>query len=521
MLPALLLLGVLAAFTPAALVVAPFLVALGRGASARALAAFALAFAAGFALAGFVGGGGYLRAIAVLALALLAFRLTADIQAPRAGIKLAPLLALCAGAGYAPYAGSALATLRAEPQPFLLGAGLFVYALGTAIALIALCALLARFAPRRMLEARALRVLHAVAALAAVVVIASQSADRLGPALARAQTTVAERAIMGAHDPGPPVPLAVFDRSGPWLNSPPLTRAALAGHAVLVDFWTYSCINCLRALPEVRAIAARYRDRGLIVIGVHSPEFAFEHDEARVRAATRELGVDYPVVLDNDYRIWGAFQNQFWPAQYLIDGEGRLRFRHYGEEGGAKIEAELRALLPDAGVGSAMGQAKANAKGIGLAASGSAERSPETYLGYARAERAQLGGVARHDAAARYDSGGVAALDDWGLDGEWRQGPQSLTLTAPGGRIVYRFVGRDLHLVLGPGREGRPLRFRVTLDGAAPGADHGEDTNAQGEGVITEYRLYQLIRQRQASGERRFAIEFLDGGVEAYAFTFG
>lgn len=309
-----------------------------------------------------------------------------------------------------------------------------------------------------------------------------------------------------------------------WLNSPPLTAEALRGKVVLVDFWTYSCINCLRSLPYVKAWAEKYRDQGLVVIGVHAPEFAFERNIDNVRKAAKDLGVGYPIAIDNNYAIWRAFNNNYWPAHYFIDAQGRVRFHHFGEGEYDKSEAVIRELLAEAGHGDMDKTVKASTgtvQGVEMAADAEAVRSPETYVGYARAENFVSPGGARQDAAKDYSTPAQPRLNQWGLAGQWKIGEEQATLVQPDGRIVYRFHARDLHLVLGPGSDGKPVRFRVTIDGQAPGASHGTDVAADGSGTVVDQRLYQLVRQDGDIRDRTFAIEFLDPGVQAYAFTFG
>ena len=306
-----------------------------------------------------------------------------------------------------------------------------------------------------------------------------------------------------------------------WLNSAPLTPAALRGKVVLVDFWTYSCINCLRSLPYVEAWYDKYKDHGLVVIGVHSPEFAFEKDQANVAAAVQRLGVRYPVALDSDYAIWQGFSNEYWPADYFIDAQGRIRHHYFGEGGYAEGEDTIRQLLTEAGYKNLPGgYVQPGAKGAEAASSGDYGRSPEAYVGSARADHFASGQVA-HDDAFGYRTPATLATNQWGLAGRWTVHAQDATLDAANGSISYRFRGRDLHLVLGPGSDGKPVRFRITLDGQAPGADHGMDTDADGNGTVTAQRLYQLVRQAHGNGERTFTITFLDPGVRAYAFTFG
>ena len=306
-----------------------------------------------------------------------------------------------------------------------------------------------------------------------------------------------------------------------WLNSRPLTTEALRGKVVLVDFWTYSCINCIRALPYVRGWADKYKDHGLVVIGVHAPEFAFEKDPANVAKAIKDLGVDYPVALDNDYAIWKGFNNEYWPAHYFIDAQGQIRHHHFGEGEYRESEDVIRQLLADAGQKNLPGgYVSDDHRGVEAAASNDPTRSPETYVGYARAMNFVGGRVARDD-ARDYHAPASLAADQWSLDGRWTVHDENAQLEQAGGTIVYRFRGRDLHLVLGPASGGKPIRYRVTIDGKPPGADHGMDTDADGNGTVTSQRLYQLVRQAHGSGERLFEIEFLDPGVQAYAFTFG
>ena len=303
-----------------------------------------------------------------------------------------------------------------------------------------------------------------------------------------------------------------------WLNSPPLTNEQLKGKVVLIDFWTYSCINCIRSIPYVRAWAERYRDQGLVVIGVHTPEFAFEREPANVRKAVADFGIRYPVAVDNDWTIWRAFDNRYWPAHYLADANGRIRYHHFGEGRTDETEAAIRALLAEKGA--KLGEtAKVQAAGASAAADFASIRSPETYLGIRRARSfASPGGL--RAGLADYRLPAELKLNDWGYAGRWKVEEQRSVLQSREGGIAFRFRARDLHLVLGTST-GRPVRFRVLLDGKAPGADHGMDIDAAGMGQVTDQRLYQLVRQKAGARERLFTIEFLDPGVEAYAFTFG
>ncbi len=312
-----------------------------------------------------------------------------------------------------------------------------------------------------------------------------------------------------------------LDGGGPWLNSPPLTLAALKGKVVLVDFWTYSCINCIRALPYVRAWAAKYKDAGLVVIGVHTPEFAFEKVADNVRKAVHDQQVDYPVVLDNDYAIWRSFSNNYWPAHYFFDATGKLRHTHFGEGGYDESERVIQQLLAENGAKtSAATLVDVKAGGAAAAPDAANVQSPETYIGYDRAENFASPGGAAEDTEHEYTDG-KPRLNEWGLDGRWTIMSDSAFSGPAGARIAYVFHARDLHLVLGPWHPGQRVRFRVTLDGKPPGADHGMDVDAQGNGVIDGQRLYQLIRQHGVVGEHRFEIEFLDAGAQAFAFTFG
>jgi cytochrome c biogenesis protein CcdA/thiol-disulfide isomerase/thioredoxin len=312
-----------------------------------------------------------------------------------------------------------------------------------------------------------------------------------------------------------------LDGAAEWLNSPPLTPEGLKGKVVLIDFWTYSCINCLRAIPYVRAWAEKYKDHGLVVIGVHTPEFAFERNISNVRAAVADLHIGYPVAIDNDYKIWRAFDNEYWPAHYFIDAQGRMRYHHFGEGEYDRSERVIQQLLAEAGDrGFSSDVVAVTASGAEAASDGGDVKSPETYIGYNRADNfASPGGIAEdesHDYAAA-----PLELNQWDLKGDWTVSAEHAALDKPNGGIVYRFHARDLHLVLGPPPDGKPVHFRVTIDGAAPGADHGTDIDSDGRGTVTSQRLYQLIRQRGPIADRTFEIEFLDPGAQAFAFTFG
>lgn len=308
-----------------------------------------------------------------------------------------------------------------------------------------------------------------------------------------------------------------------WLNSQPLTREALHGKVVVIDFWTYSCINCLRSLPYVEGWYEKYKSLGLVVIGVHAPEFAFEKDWDNVRRAVHDLGITYPVALDNDYAIWRGFNNRYWPAHYFIDALGRIRAHHFGEGDYEGSEEIIRKLLSEAGMKAlpANGAALTSATGIQIAADEADIRSPETYVGYEHAQHfASPSGIAPDESKA-YALPAKLALNQWALAGTWMVDEEKALGQRAGGKIVFRFHARDLHLVLGPSRNGKPIRFRVMLDGAVPGANHGVDIDSGGAGTVREQRLYQLIRQTGDVRDHTFTIEFLDAGVQAYAFTFG
>jgi cytochrome c biogenesis protein CcdA/thiol-disulfide isomerase/thioredoxin len=319
-------------------------------------------------------------------------------------------------------------------------------------------------------------------------------------------------------------PQVLPDLSGAtlWINSPPLTPASLRGKVVLVDFWTYSCINCLRTLPYINAWNEKYKDSGLVIIGVHTPEFAFEKDEANVRKAVKDLGITYPVAMDNDYRIWRSFNNEYWPADYFIDATGRIRFHHFGEGAYEESEQQIRTLLEEANHAPPPGTATPIAASGAEAAPDSDDvQSPETYIGYARAQNFASPGGFNQDDPQLYRTPAELDLNQWALAGKWKDEDQVATSLDAGASISFRFHARDLHLVLGPAADGKPVRFRVTLDGQAPGADHGVDTDADGYGVVMENRLYQLVRQHGSIHDRTLRIEFLTPGVRAYSFTFG
>ncbi len=355
--------------------------------------------------------------------------------------------------------------------------------------------------------------------------------DRLRPELREASGSMQASAVKSgnpgmmmsanaaAHGPN----LGVEGGSGAveWLNSPPLTADDLKGKVVLIDFWTYSCINCLRSIPYLKAWAEKYKDHGLVVIGVHTPEFAFERKVSNVQAAVSDLKIGYPVAVDSEYAIWRAFDNEYWPAHYFIDAHGHTRYHHFGEGDYDESERVIQQLLAEAGdKDHPAALVSVKASGAEAAPSMIESQSPETYIGYSRAENFVSAGGAARDKSHVYVAE-TPKLDQWALSGDWTIGGENATLNQEGGRIVYRFRARDLHLVLGPATEGKRIRFRVTIDGMAPGADRGADVDADGRGVVDEHRLYQLIRESGGISDRTFEIEFIDPGVQAYAFTFG
>jgi len=326
--------------------------------------------------------------------------------------------------------------------------------------------------------------------------------------------------VAGETSKGESRELAAIGRATEWINSPRVTPASLAGKVVLVDFWTYTCINWLRTLPYIRAWSQKYR-QGLVVIGAHTPEFGFEHNTENVRRAVRQMQIDYPVVIDNDYSIWRAFNNQYWPAVYLLDGRGRVQEHYFGEGGYDRAETAIQRLLKEAGASSSGGIAEVGAKGVEAAADWGNLKSSENYVGYGRTENFASPGGSDLDRRRVYRVPSRLSLNQWALAGEWTMGKQATISSKPNARIVYRFHARDLHLVMGPPAQGSPIRFRVSIDGQPPGPAHGLDVDAGGNGMVAEQRLHQLIRQPAPIVDRQFEIEFLDTGAETYAFTFG
>lgn len=313
-----------------------------------------------------------------------------------------------------------------------------------------------------------------------------------------------------------------LDGATGWLNSMPLNRKSLRGKVVLVNFWTFTCINSIRPFPYLRSWIENYKGSGFVLIGAHTPEFSFEYEPANVETAARSLNVAFPVAVDSKYGIWKAFNNQAWPAQYLIDAKGRIRYHHFGEGDYEEIENAIRELLKENGATNlAAGATPVSGSGIEAAPDWPNERSPETYIGYRQAQNFASPEKVRRDSVQFYSAPARPSLNQWGLSGSWNVNAEAAVLQTAPGKIVFRFHSRDLNFVLAPAKDGKPVRFRVTVDGAVPGENHGVDTAPDGSGQVHEPRLYQLIRQKGPITDRTFEIEFLDSGVQALDFTFG
>jgi cytochrome c biogenesis protein CcdA/thiol-disulfide isomerase/thioredoxin len=451
-------------------------------------------------------------------------------QAAGAGKAGAMVLGLGTGLLWAPCAGPILGLVLTAAALNGAGAGttllLAGFAAGACTALGAALVLGGRLLPlltRTLIPGQRVRAVAGAAVLISTAAIAlgvdAQVLSRLPVdttfALERSliqtitrQNGSSERAAPAdAPDQGPLIALA---GSSPWINSEPITAKDLRGKVVLVNFWTYSCINCLRTLPYLTAWQEKYRDAGLVVLGVHTPEFAFEKLTANVRRATVNLRVGYPVVLDNEFRIWRAFDNRAWPGFYFVDAHGRVRHHQFGENQYAEAERVLQRLLAESAAPSmSTGLVLPTGEGVQAPPGHFPAASQEAYLGRERSRGMVV------------DARRSLRLDEWSLDGEWRIDADHVVQSRPGARISYRFHARDLHLVIGPSADGTPVRFRVRIDGMPPGADKGSDVDAQGQGVVDVHRLYQLVRQRAGAKEALFEIEFLDTGAQAYAFTFG
>ena len=566
--------GVLTILSPCILPVLPFVFARSDQPFVRSglplLAGMALTFAIVATLAA-VGGGWAVQAnaigrwIALILLALFALtlifpslsdRMTRPLVAmgsrltektgQKRGIGSSLLLGVATGLLWAPCAGPILGIIfttaalnGANASTTLL---LLAYALGTAtslaLALLAGGTIFARMkkslgAGEWIKKALGIAVLIGVAAIAAgldtrfLAKLSTTQTASLETGLAKVlgasdmdQTTAIEtrngQLVLPVEGELPPL-----TGIGPWINSPPLTREQLKGKVVVIDFWTYSCINCLRAEPYVRAWYDRYKDDGLVVIGVHAPVFAFEREFANVKKAVADLGITYPVALDNDWNLWRALKNNYWPAHYFVDAQGRVRYHHFGEGGYDESERVIRQLLTEAGHPPSMQMARASVTDAAEMKASGQVRSPETYIGYARADRFVSPGGQARDAAKDYAVPAQLKLNDWGRGGPWSIAPQVATSLSAGSSITYRFAARDLHLVLGPAAGGKPVRFKVMIDGKAPGADAGGDIRPDGSGTVTEERLYQLVRLKGDVKEHVFTITFADPGVRAFSFTFG
>ena len=316
-------------------------------------------------------------------------------------------------------------------------------------------------------------------------------------------------------------PLPSLSGATQWLNSPPLTPAGLRGKVVLVDFWTYTCVNWLRTLPYVRAWDAKYRDQGLVVIGVHTPEFPFEADIDNVRWALKDMDVSYPTAVDSNYSIWRAFSNNYWPAAYVADSTGSIRFHHFGEGAYDETEKVIQRLLSDRGQTIDKQLVQVSPRGLEVAADYGTLRSPESYLGYERSEAFASAGDAPADAPRLYTLPSRLTLNQWGLAGNWTVKGKPVVLNEPNGRIVFRFHARDVNLIMGTPPGSQPVRFTVKVDGKPPVEAHGTDIDEQGNGTASRQRAYQLVRQQQRISDREFEIQFAEPGMEAFCFTFG
>ena len=463
------------------------------------------------------------------------------------GVWQSLLLGVATGLLWAPCAGPILGLILTGAA--LQGASartsflLLAYAAGavTSLAVALLAGGRVFAAMKRSLGAEEwIRRILGIAVLAGVIAVAFGLDRGILTRLSLASTSGVEQKLLDRFHPADPLPetstsadatsnvaqgsiLSSLSGATAWINSPPLTADQLRGKVVLVDFWTYSCINCLRTLPYIKAWAEKYKDSGLVVIGVHTPEFPFEKDLANVQKAVHDLEVTYPVALDNGYAIWTAFHNQYWPAHYFIDVHGNLRHEHFGEGEYDQSERWIQELLKERTGEQPLpeGIVSIHAQGAEAAPDMGEVQSPETYIGYARAQHFASPGGFSQDAAKQYSLPAQFAVNQWGLSGKWIDQGQTAILASSQGKIAFRFHARDLHLVLGPTAEGEPVRFRVTIDGQIPGENHGGDIDSQGNGVVTEHRLYQLIRQKGEVQDRLFEIEFLSPGVQAFAFTFG
>jgi cytochrome c biogenesis protein CcdA/thiol-disulfide isomerase/thioredoxin len=461
-------------------------------------------------------------------------------RSPRSLVISSFLLGIGTGLLWAPCAGPILGLILTGAA--IQGASwrtsflLFAYALGAATSLG-----VAVFAGNRAFQflkgflgiERWLRPAIGVAILAAVAMIFFGLDRGILTRLSSVQTSGFEQDLLSRFGANSKPQVAVtnkdedddapsFEGATAWVNSQPLQLEQLRGKVVLVDFWTYSCINCLRTIPYIENWARKYGPSGLITVGVHTPEFAFEKDKSNVVKAVKDLGITYPVAMDNGYDIWSSFDNDYWPAHYFFDRAGKLRYKHFGEGKAEESERWIQQLLAEQSSGPVpSGLVNVEAAGVQMAASASDVHSPETYLGYERARGFAGKPTLVRDRVQLYATPRALSLNQWALAGKWIVHEEGASAATPGGVLKFQFHARDLHLVLGPATAGKTIRFRIKLNGQEPKDAHGVDTNAAGEGEVREQRLYQLIRQKGTISDKEFEIEFLDPRVAAFAFTFG
>jgi len=445
------------------------------------------------------------------------------------GIATGLLWAPCAG----PILGLILTGAAVQGKPAEAASFLLAYAVGAgsslALALLAGGKVFSQMKSYLKAEGYVRKILG-VLVLAGVAVIAFDLDRTLLTQVARVQTETLEQHLLNLTDAGP-ANIAFKDQGEmpslegaiAWLNSPPLTTAELKGKVVLVDFWTYSCINCLRTLPYLNAWYEKYHPKGLVIVGVHTPEFAFEKDLNNVSQAVKDLGIQYPVAVDNNYTIWKTYKNRYWPAHYFVDRNGHVRHFKSGEGKYEESEKVLQELLGESAMGGDTSLVSVNATGAQVSGQLKQAYSGETYIGYSRAEKMKVSPEVIKETAQDYRVAEDLKLNEWGVTGLWRINPQDATLTKAPGKITFKFRARDLHLVLGSAAKGQEIRFKVTLDGKAPRDSHGMDIDDEGHGVVRDHRLYQLIRQPSAPTyqEKLFEIEFENPGLQAFAFTFG
>lgn len=443
------------------------------------------------------------------------------------GIATGFLWAPCAG----PILGIVLVSATTNGANFGLFIALFLYAMGAAFSIS-----IALFAGNKVFGAlkkglgigENIKKALGLLVLIGVGLIATGFDRKILTQYSAANTSKIEQALLDKFSKNSKVKqmadfegkMPIIQTTGAWLNSKPISNEELKGKVVLIDFWTYSCINCLRTLPYLKAWNEKYAKDGLVIIGVHSPEFAFERNYENVKKAVQDLGIKYPVVLDNDLSIWQSFNNQYWPAHYFIDKDGNIRAHHFGEGNYDESEKIIQMLLKETGKNLQIGETKINANDIGKQAKDDEIASPETYIGYERSENFNSPQNIKQDEAQNYTRG-KSILNSHSIAGNWTIEGQSATLNSNQGSIYYRFKARDLHLVLGPSEKGKAIRFKVLIDGKPPKENHGLDIDENGNGIITDERLYQLIRIKGDIGEHDFEIQFLDKGAKAYAFTFG